>query len=245
MTLLLEATGLSLAGRLEATSLRAEGGRLICIVGPNGSGKTSLLHTLAGIGAPGGEVRIGGTDPRTRGPDERRRLLSYLPASHDIGWPLTVRDLIALGLPGAANPSAIDAVVADLELGALAGRRVDHLSTGERNRALIARALVARPQLLLLDEPVANLDPLWQLKLMDHLRALVRRSGQTALLAVHDLELARHYADRLIVVDKGRVAADGEPAALLDGALIPAIFGIERKGGRWRPARPEDRRSSP
>jgi iron complex transport system ATP-binding protein len=246
MTRLLEAEDLILSGRLGRTTLGVDEGELVCLVGPNGSGKTSLLHAVAGIGGAGGQVRIAGADPKLAGPDERRRLLSYLPASRDAHWPLVARDLIALGLPGGDGDGAIGEVSDALDLGAIAGRRVDRLSTGERSRVLIARALAARPKLLLLDEPVANLDPLWQLRLMDHLRLLTREGKQAALVAVHDLDLAGLYADRLIVMRDGLIAADGDPRALLDGALIPAIFGIERRNGRWRPVSPPgDRRSSP
>ncbi len=235
MTILLEASGLALPNRLDPSDLRAAAGELVCLVGPNGSGKTSLLHAIAGIGNPAGDVRIGGADPKAAGPGERKRLLSYLPASRDIAWPLLGRDLIALGLPGGADASAVEEAMVDLELAALTGRRVDRLSTGERSRVLIARALVARPKLLLLDEPVANLDPLWQLRLMDHLRLVTRRHGQAALIAMHDLDLAGFYGDRLIVMHERRIATDGLPPELLDGELIPAVFGIERKEGRWRP----------
>ena len=242
---LLQAYGLALPNRLKTSRLEAAAGELICLIGPNGSGKTSLLHAIAGIGRPAGDVRIDGADPAEAGPDARRRLLAYLPASRDIAWPLVARDLIALGLPAKGDREELDAVIRELELGSFADRRVDRLSTGERSRVLIARALAARPRLLLLDEPVANLDPLWQLRLMDHLRLLTRRDGQAALIALHDIELARLYADRLIVMDKGAVAADGAPEDLLEGKLIPAIFGIERIGGGWRPVNPPaDPRSS-
>jgi iron complex transport system ATP-binding protein len=235
LTALLEATGLNLAGRLQPSDLRAEAGELVCLVGPNGSGKTSLLHAIAGIGDPGGEVRIDGADPKAAGPDGRKRLLSYLPASRDIAWPLAARDLIALGLPGDMQSGAADRIVGELELAPFARRRVDRLSTGERSRVLIARALAARPRLLLLDEPVANLDPLWQLRLMDHLRALTRQGGQAALVALHDLDLAGLYSDRLIVMREGAIEAAGDPRTLLESELIPSVFGIERRDGRWRP----------
>ena len=235
MTALLRAEGLSIAGRLHDSSIAAEAGELVCLVGPNGSGKTSLLHAIAGIGHPAGKVRILGHDPRRAGPDERKRLLSYLPATRDIAWPLVARDLIALGLPGGESDEEVGRVVGELALGDIAERRIDRLSTGERSRILIARALAARPKLLLLDEPVANLDPLWQLKLMDHLRLVTRRDGQAALIAAHDLDLAANYADRLVVMRDGRIAADGEPAELLASGLIPEVFGIERRDGGWRP----------
>lgn len=236
MTPLLEASGLALPCRLSETAIAADAGTLICLVGPNGSGKTSLLHAIAGIGDPSGSVRIDGADPRSAAPAERSRLLSYLPASRDIAWPLSARDVIALGLPGLAADGSIEEISSALDLADFGERRVDRLSTGERSRVLIARALVARPKLLLLDEPVANLDPLWQLKLMDHVRALTRTGGRAALVAMHDLELARLYADRLLVMRDGAIVGDGDPAGLMESDLIPAVFGIVLENGRWRPA---------
>ena len=227
---LLVATALRILGRLEATSLSIEHGTLTCLIGPNGSGKTSLLHAIAGIGSPEGEVRIDGIDPHRIGPPKRQRLLTFLPASRDVKWPLTANDLIRLG-----GEDDIAQIVADLELEAFGERRVDELSTGERARVLLARALAPRPRLLLLDEPVANLDPLWQLKLMERLKAQTRQSDRAVLMASHDLDLAGRFADRLIVTDQGRVVADGGPE-LLEGPHIPDVFGVERRGGAWWPA---------
>jgi iron complex transport system ATP-binding protein len=235
MSVLLTATRLGLAGRLEETDLAIRAGELTCLVGPNGSGKTSLLHALAGIGNPSGEVRIDGIDPRDLPPAKRRRLLSYLPASREAAWPLTARDIVALGSAGLEDEGRIRRVLADLDLEKFADRRIDRMSTGERSRALIARALVAQPKLLLLDEPAANLDPYWQLRLMDYLKASARREGQAMLVAVHDLELAHVYADRLIIMHEGRIEADGDPAALLASDVTSRVFRIERHEGRWRP----------
>lgn len=232
MTGFVSATGLCLPGRLAATDLALDAGQLVCLVGPNGSGKTSLLHALAGIGRPRGMVAIDGTDRDKVGPGGRSRLVSYLPATRDIHWPLSVRDLVALGSPQ-DDGEAVAHILADLDLADLAERRVDRLSTGERSRALIARALAAGSKLLLLDEPVANLDPLWQLRLMAHLRVLA--SGKALLVAMHDLNMAGRYADRLIVMDRGTIVADGDPAALLAGPIIPSVFGIERVDGVWHP----------
>ena len=236
---LLDAEGLALAGRLEPTSVALEAGTLACLNGPNGSGKTSLLHAIAGIGSPKGEVRIDGIDPWRLGPSHRQRLLTYLPASRDIRWPLTASDLVRLG-----GAERIEPILTELDLERFANRRVDRLSTGERARVLLARALAPRPRLLLLDEPVANLDPLWQIRLMQHLRTAALDRDRAVLIAAHDLQLAGEYADRLIVMNGGRIVADGGPE-LLDGPHVAAVFGVERRGGAWRVSSPEGPRSSP
>jgi iron complex transport system ATP-binding protein len=233
---MLEASNLSLPGRLFVASLEIAAGELVCLVGPNGSGKTSLLHALAGIGRPSGDVALDGVDPRTLGPAQRTAYLTYLPATRDIPWPLLARDLMALG-GGSADFAA-------LELAPLLGRRIDMLSTGERSRVLIARALAPRPKLLLLDEPTANLDPLWQIRLMELVREEIGSGGRAALVAIHDLDAAARYADRVLVMDRGRIVAEGMDQ-------VPAIFGVERIAGRWEALRPApissggDPRSSP
>jgi iron complex transport system ATP-binding protein len=230
--MILRASGLSLPARLFDAAIEIARGELVGLVGPNGSGKTSLLHALAGIGAPSGKVALDGVDPRTLGPARRPAYVTYLPATRDIPWPLVARDLIALG-----GGHAVDG----LELEALLDRRVDSLSTGERSRVLIARALAPRPKLLLLDEPTANLDPLWQIRLMELVRSEIGGGGRAALVALHDLDAAAHYADRILIMNAGRIAAEG-----LDGPHIAAIFGVERVDGIWRAVRPPaDRRSSP
>ena len=231
--MILRASNLALPGRLFGVSLDIGEGELVCLVGPNGSGKTSLLHALAGIGGPSGAVEIAGVDPRRLGPGLRPAFLTYLPATRDVPWPLLARDLIALGGGRAEFPV--------LELDPLLWRRIDTLSTGERSRVLIARALAPRPKLLLLDEPTANLDPLWQIRLMELVRAELAAGGRAALVAIHDLDAAAHYADRILVMDEGRVAAEG-----LDGPHVAEIFGVTRVDGRWQPVRPPaDPRSSP
>jgi iron complex transport system ATP-binding protein len=230
MTALLMAAKAGLAGRLEPFDFRMDAAQLVCLVGPNGSGKTSLLHALARIGRSSGEVRIDGQRPEALAPALRRRLLSYLPASRDSAWPLAAEDVVRLG----ADRAEASEAMAALDLAAFARRRVDRLSTGERSRVLIARALAPKPRLLLLDEPVANLDPLWQLRLMETLRLAVR-SGQGAVVAMHDLDLAGRFADRLVLMDRGTIMADGPPGAVLGSERLEEVFGITKVAGEWRP----------
>jgi iron complex transport system ATP-binding protein len=229
--MILEAASLSLPGRLDDAAIAIAPGELVCLVGPNGSGKTSLLHALAGIGGATGTVSMGGIDPRELGPARRPAWLTYLPATRDMPWPLLARDLIALGGGEADFPV--------LELEALLDRRIDTLSTGERSRVLIARALAPRPKLLLLDEPTANLDPLWQIRLMELVREEISGGTRAAIVAIHDLDAAARYGDRILVMNDGKIAAEGLES-------VPEIFGVERRGGHWAEIRPQaDPRSSP
>ena len=246
MTPLVDARCLELAGRLSATDLTLAAGEIVAVVGPNGSGKTSLLHALAGIGRPRGELRVDGRDvrslPRALWPSH----IGYMPASRDIAWPLRGRDLVALGLPPDGDGGRLDAVLDLLDLHHVGSKRADRLSTGERARLLLARALLPEPRLLLLDEPTANLDPLWQFRVMDLLGSIVGRSRCAMVIAMHDLDLAARYAQRLLLIDAGRIVADGRPDAVLAGPEMARVFGIERKPDGWQPIRPRaDPRSSP
>jgi iron complex transport system ATP-binding protein len=236
---LLDARALALPGRLEPTRLRLGGAGLVAVVGPNGSGKTSLLHALAGISGAQGDVRIDGTDPATLAPAARKGLLAYLPATRDVAWPVTARDLVRLG------GGKFDSVAEPLDLASLGERRMDRLSTGERSRVLLARALAARAKLLLLDEPAANLDPAWQLRLMALLRNCVAE-GRAVVAAFHDLDLAARFSDRMLVMERGRVAADGTPAEIFASSALGDVFGIRRDGAGWALLSPrEGPRSSP
>lgn len=242
MTSLLQATNLAIDGRLAPTDLTIASGKMVALIGPNGGGKTTLLRALAGIEPHAGTVTIAG-EPVTSLPIARRaRSLTFMPASRDLAWPIAARDLIALGLP-APDPDRAEAMIALFELERLADRAVDRLSTGERTRVLLARALAPAPRLLLLDEPLSNLDPYWVLKTLDILRAQVG-SGASALVALHDIYRLPAF-DRALLMADGAVRGDNAPATMLDSEIMGDAFGVERVGGGWRIRPPADRRSSP
>ena len=237
----LMAKGVALDARLQPTDLAVTAGELVAVVGPNGGGKTSLLRALARVEHAAGQVMIDGED-LDRAPEARRRhLLALLPASRDIGWPISARDVIALGL-ARRDPVRIDELLAIFELERLAARPVNRLSTGERARVLMARALASRPHALLLDEPLSNLDPYWVLRFLDQFR-LSARAGQLLLIAVHDLAVIDCF-DRALLVADGRIQMDETPASLLASERFEEVFRIRRTdGGGWM-IRQADRQSS-
>ena len=232
MTSLLDARGLALAGRLQPTDLQCAPGEMIAVIGPNGAGKTSLLRSIASIETEVGEVRINGEEVSAASPARRMRLLSFLPATRSLIWPIAARDVIALGLPS-PDPGRIETLIALLELEAIAHRPVTHLSTGERSRVLFARALVARPRLLLLDEPLSNLDPYWVIRTLEILRDETGSNGSTALVSVHDLNQVGSF-DRVLLMDGSAIAADGGPAKMFGSASLEQAFRIARAGSSWK-----------
>ena len=232
MTSVLDARGLALAGRLQPTDLQSGPGEMVAVIGPNGAGKTSLLRSIAGIEADEGTVRIDGEDVSSASPARRMRLLSFLPATRSLIWPIAARDVVALGLPS-PDPVRVEALIALLELEPIAHRPVNHLSTGERSRVLLARALAARPRLLLLDEPLSNLDPYWVIRTLEILRDEIGANESAALVSVHDLNQVGSF-DRVLLMDCGAIAADGGPAEMLGSAALEQAFRIARAGSGWR-----------
>ncbi|QDP18619.1 ABC transporter ATP-binding protein [Sphingomonas xanthus] len=227
----LSAHGIAIAGRLEPTDLAIEKGQMVAVVGPNGGGKTSLLRGLAQVEHAKGCVTVDGEQVDLAQPARRRQLLSFMPASRDLNWPIAVRDVIALGQEQ-RDDDRIDQLLDSLELGQLADRPVNQLSTGERTRVLMARAWAANPKLLLLDEPLSNLDPYWVLRFLTIFRSAAE-AGQSLLVAVHDLALLPEF-DRVLLVADGKVQMDETPADLLAGERFLDIFRLASgSDGRW------------
>ena len=220
---------IAVAGRLSGITATLAPGTVTAICGPNGAGKSTLLACLAGLlPVAAGQVLLGADPVATLHPRRRAQAIGYLPQQGEIAWDVPVRTLAALGrLPhGDAGDVAVDAALAALDLTALAGRRVSTLSGGERARALLARVLVGTPEWVLADEPLAALDLAHQLGLLRHLRATAG-AGAGVVLVLHDLALAMNHATRVLVLDRGRLVADGPPEQALDAATLAHVWGVE------------------
>ena len=230
----LAATGLTRPPMLQPTSLGVGPGEVVGLIGPNGSGKTTLLRALAGLTPGPGTVTLDGTPLPDLPALHRARRLAYLPAEREAGWPMRARDVVALGLMpfGGRDDGAIDRALELTDATAFADRRVDRLSTGEKARVLLARALVGRPAYLLLDEPTANLDAHHALLMLDVLRGEAAR-GAGVLVTLHDLALAERWCDRLLLLDGGSLVASGSPAEVLTPEHLFNIFHVRRGASGW------------
>lgn len=219
---------------LAPTTLRVARGEVVGLIGPNGSGKTTLLKALAGLTRGPGWSALDGVPFMDIPAVHRARRIAYLPAEREAGWPMRAADVVALGLMpfGGGDGAAVTRALELADALPFAGRRVDRLSTGERARVLLARALVGRPDFLLLDEPTANLDAHHALLILDVLRAEAAH-GAGVLVTLHDLPSAERWCDRLILLDGGRVIAQGSPAEVLTAERLLDVFHVRRGATGW------------
>ncbi|WP_260927193.1 ABC transporter ATP-binding protein [Novosphingobium sp. 9] len=223
-------------GRLEGISLGFDRNMVTAICGPNGAGKSTLLGCLAGLMKPdSGDVLLGDAPLAKMDSLERGRWMGYLPQAPEVAWDVAVETLVSLGrLPWVASSAseaqaAIDAAIRTMDLEALRHRPVSQLSGGERARALMARVLATKPGWLLADEPLANLDLGHAAMTMRKMREQAR-AGCGVVLVLHDLGSAMNCADRVVVLQDGRVAADGHPDDALASDVIREVWGVR---ARW------------
>jgi iron complex transport system ATP-binding protein len=220
---------------LRGVDLRLDHGELVALIGPNGAGKSTLLRIAGGVLRPGtGRALLHDRDLATLTPRDIARQIAVVPQEGPLPAGLIVREMVGLGRtpytrlllgPTGHDRAAIDWALAAAGVTALADRFVDELSGGERQRVILARALAQEPQLLLLDEPTANLDLHHQVTMLELVRGLTRERGLTVLAAVHDLQLAALYCDRVALMHAGRILSQGPPEAVLTEALLLESFG--------------------
>lgn len=237
----LEARHLSLAYDgpvvVDDATLAIQPGRITALVGRNGSGKSTLLRALARLLKPrAGAVYLDGRVITQLPTKEVARWLGILPQAPVAPEGITVRELVAQGrYPhqgwfqqwSAADERAVDRALATTAMESLAGRALDTLSGGQRQKAWIAMALAQDTELLLLDEPTTFLDLAHQMEVLDLLAELGQQQGRTTVMVLHDLNQAARYAQHLVALKEGRVYAEGPPTAVMTEAMVREVFGID------------------
>ena len=222
---------------LDRVDLAIQPGERVALVGPNGAGKSTLLRVAGGLLRPAsGHAELGGMPVGALDRLEVARRLAVVPQQATLPFATRVEEVVGLGrlpyehpLRGArpADRAAIAAAIERVGVGHLLGRDVRELSLGERQLVLIALAVAQATPLLVLDEPTVHLDLRHQVGAMDLLVDLNERDGTTILAVLHDLGLAAHFFPRLVLLDAGRVVADGPPAQVLAPERIRDVFGVD------------------
>jgi len=218
---------------LDGVDLSLNAGEAVALSGPNGAGKSSAIRAALGLlPLNAGQARLGGEDITKLSERARAERAAYLAQERRIAWNMPAIEVAALGAPFLSAADGLlraKAALDEVGAGHLADRGVADMSGGERARILLARALVSGAPALLADEPIAGLDPDAQFLVLDRLKGRAR-SGQAVLVSLHDLTLAARWADRIIVLQAGRVVADAPPLEALSPEVLRDVFGVS---GRW------------
>lgn len=220
---------------LDSVDMRAERGQFVGLIGPNGAGKSTLLRTLSGVlRNQEGTVWLEGADLQSMPARDVAAMLALVPQIAPYTQGFTAFELVLMGryphlgrfqVEGETDDRIAKAAMRLTETEEFEARTLDTLSGGERQRVFLARALAQQPRILLLDEPTSNLDVLHQLTILGLVRKLVDE-GLTAIAAIHDLNLAARYFDRLVLISEGRVLTEGRPEEVLTPETIESAFGV-------------------
>jgi len=207
------------------------------LLGPNGSGKTTLLRTLAGLLPYRGTLVLDGRPVRAWSARALARRVAFVRQTTPLSFDFSVEELVLLGRSphkgwleryGGDDRTSVQEALARVDLSGFARRSVLSLSGGERQRVFLAQALVQEADLLLLDEPTTHLDVHYQFEFLNVVRDLVA-AGRTVIAVFHDLELAARFSDHLLVLDEGRLVADGPPQAVLTETLLAEVFRMQAR----------------
>ncbi len=221
---------------LDSVDLRASSGQFVGLIGPNGAGKTTLLRSISNVlRFDEGSVRLLGEDLDNLPAREVAEILALVPQIAPYTQGFTAFELVLMGryphmgrfqVEGKEDDRIANRAMRLTETEPFAARTLETLSGGERQRVFLARAIAQQPRVLLLDEPTSNLDVLHQLKILTLVRQLVD-DGLTAVAAIHDLNMAARFCDRLILLADGRVRSEGTPQEVLTPEMIESVFGVE------------------
>lgn len=238
---IVELVGVTVAYRghrvLEEVSLGIAAGERVALIGPNGAGKSTLLAVATGLLRPAdGDVRLTGVPIDRLDRLDIARRLAVVPGAANLPFATRVEEVVALGRlphedpfrgPRPADRAAIAAAIERVGVGHLLGRDARELSLGERQLVLLALAVAQAAPVLILDEPTVHLDLRHQVGAMELLVDLNQRDGTTVIAVLHDLALAAHFFPRLVLLDAGRIVADGTPADVLTPDRIHDVFGVD------------------
>jgi ABC-type cobalamin/Fe3+-siderophores transport system ATPase subunit len=218
----------SVKGRIVDINLQLRRNEVMGLVGPNGAGKSSLLNAIAGILDHQGQIYLSGQELGSLTQTEQAQKIALQPQFIDSAWALSVHDIVSMGrIPwGDSDQTIIHDIMRKTNIEQFAERRVSDLSGGERARVWLARVLANQPQVLLVDEPVANLDIHFQQQVMQILQDYAR-AGHTVLIAIHDLSLAARYCDRVCLLNQGKQVEAGSVAEVLQPEVLGKVFGID------------------
>jgi iron complex transport system ATP-binding protein len=227
---------------VDGVSLTLRPGEMVGLLGPNGSGKTTLLRLLCGVLRPAqGCVTLDGTDLQRLSRRQISQHVAVVLQELHVPFGFSVREMVAMGRAPylgfladekARDRRAVEQAMAVTHTAYLAHRPYNELSGGEQQRVRLAMALAQEPRILLLDEPTVHLDLNHQVEVLDLVRQRNREAGLTVLAAMHDLNLAALYFDRLVLLQEGRVVLEGPPADVLSEASIARVFGARVQVGR-------------
>jgi iron complex transport system ATP-binding protein len=217
---------------LDGVDLTVEPGEFVALVGPNGAGKTTLLRTINGVLDPdAGRVRLDGTPTDDLSAKAVSRQVATVPQDSHVGFSFTTEQIVEMGrtphqsrLDWGTESEPIERALERTETAQFRDRPVDDLSGGERQRVLLARALAQEPSVLVLDEPTASLDINHQIQVLGLVADLVAE-GKTAIAAIHDLDLAARFCDRLLLLSDGDIRARGSPESVLTDDALATAFG--------------------
>ncbi|MCV6611029.1 MAG: ABC transporter ATP-binding protein [Amphritea sp.] len=220
---------------LRDISLSFDKPELIGLIGPNGAGKSTLMRALSGLQSYSGSIQLDGTDLAQYAPQALARQLAFLPQERTVHWALDCEEVVMLGrMPyqsgfgraSVGDHRIVERAMQTMDVLEFSRRSFEQLSGGEQARVLIARVLAQEPDMIIADEPINGLDPAHQISLMKTFRELVA-AGRTVLTSLHDLSLASHWCDRIIILEHGDLIADGAVDQVMTPQQIRKVYGVE------------------